>query len=147
MRSLINEKSDPLSENNKPIEKNGDQQSELESNLESMKISNGVAEESTHDHPLTHGGLKKTASGDLSLDKLSLDYNSIELNWKSSRKNCICSESLDSSFAKLNCTRCGEIYCERCSENGKQMSMNNSGSSSSKLVFICSNCLKSFVLE
>ncbi len=81
----------------------------------------------------------------LSLDKLAMDYNSIEMNWKSSRKNCTCSKetsSFDCASAKLNCSRCGEIYCERCVENGKYMT----SQVSTKLIFVCHNCIDRFQL-
>lgn len=79
------------------------------------------------------------------LDKLVLDYNSIELNWKSSRKTCQCSKDssvFDCASTKLNCARCGEIYCERCVENGKYMT----SQVSTKLVFVCELCVDRFQL-
>lgn len=83
------------------------------------------------------------STSDLTLDKIALDYNSIELNWKSSRKSCNCFEPFDFVSSKLNCSRCGEIYCERCVENGKYVS----SQVSTKLVFICNTCLKQFEIE
>lgn len=78
----------------------------------------------------------------LTLDKLCLEYNSIELNWKSSRRSCTCFEPLDGSCAKWNCSRCGEISCERCAENGRFVA----NQVSTKPVFVCQTCLKNFSL-
>ena len=73
----------------------------------------------------------------LTLDQLAFDFNSLELNWKSSRKSCACSEkAADSIGLKLNCSRCGEIYCDRCVEEGKYLP----SQVSAKNIFVCKNC-------
>lgn len=74
----------------------------------------------------------------LTLDQLTLDFNSIELNWKSNLKNCSCSNTFDAINYNLNCLKCGEIYCEKCIEDGKYKTGNQS---STKLIFICKKCL------
>jgi hypothetical protein len=117
--------------------------SDLESKVEKLEITNSDAND-----PLTQSAKQALAAknsdiGNLTLEKLALDYNSIELRWKSSRKSCPCSETLDTSCSKLNCSRCGEIYCEKCSEDGKYVS----SQVSTKLVFICDKCLKRFSIE
>lgn len=112
-------------------------------NVQNDSQQDNTAKETSND-PMKSAEMKRSNSlADLTLDKLVMDYNSIELSWKSTRKNCMCSDPLDSSCAKLNCSRCGEIYCERCAENGKEIS----NSVSSKTVFVCSNCVACFSLE
>lgn len=78
----------------------------------------------------------------LTLDEISIDFNSIDLNWKSTRKNCVCYEPFDFASSKLNCSRCGEILCERCVEDGKYVS----STVSTKLFFVCKNCVDQFRL-
>lgn len=65
------------------------------------------------------------------------DKDEIELDWHSSRKTCACSRKEDSNSCKLNCSRCGIVYCEHCVEDGKYVT----SFTSSKLVFTCKNCL------
>lgn len=85
---------------------------------------------------------EKFSKKKLTLDEISTDYNSIDLNWKSTRKNCVCFEPFDFASSKLNCCRCGEILCERCVENGKYVP----STVSTKLIFVCKNCVDQFRL-
>ena len=55
----------------------------------------------------------------------------------SSRKTCLCTNQIDLMSRKLNCTKCGQIFCERCVEDGEYLPSNSSG----KLMFICKKCL------
>ena len=73
----------------------------------------------------------------LTLDQLTLDFNSIQLNWKSNLNKCSCSSTFDAINYKLNCLKCGDIYCEKCIEDGKYVNNHLS----SKLIFICKKCL------
>ena len=68
---------------------------------------------------------------------IEAELNSIKLDWKSSRKTCGCANKLDSVSRKLNCPRCGKIFCEICVEDGEYLPLSTSG----KLIFICKECL------
>lgn len=118
-----------------------DNDGKLQKDFEKAELSNGENED-VEDNS-SKASFSKVDLTDLNLDKLALEYNSIELNWKSSRKSCLCSECIDNSCAKVYCSRCGEIYCERCSENGKQIC----NQISTKPIFICQTCSKRFSLD
>ena len=78
------------------------------------------------------------------IEQLSLDLNSVELNWKSSRRGCACSSgAFDAITCKLNCSRCGEISCEKCVEDGEYQN----SSVSTKLMYVCKNCTKSSLAD
>jgi hypothetical protein len=70
-------------------------------------------------------------------DKKEIDMETIQLDWMSSRKTCLCTNQIDLMSRKLNCTKCGQIFCERCVEDGEYLPSNSSG----KLMFICKKCL------
>ncbi len=74
----------------------------------------------------------------LTLDQLAVEFNSLELNWKSNLKDCQCSNQFDTINYKLNCLKCGDVYCEKCIEDGKYVSNHLL---STKLIFICKKCL------
>lgn len=72
-------------------------------------------------------------------EQIEKDLNSMKLDWKSSRGICKCGNQLDSLSRKLNCPRCGDIFCEKCVEDGEYLPVTSSG----KLIFICNKCLHS----
>jgi hypothetical protein len=73
----------------------------------------------------------------LPIEKLEVNLNNLNTNWKSVRTSCSCSsEAYDCSCSKLNCHKCGKIFCERCVENGKYVKSNVS----TRLMFICESC-------
>lgn len=134
-----------LSGNNTQKEENINDIENINVEVENLKVENNENVSGKNEDFEATGKVKKDIEPKLTLDKLALDYNSIELNWKSSRKNCTCFEPLDSSCAKLNCSRCGEISCESCAENGKFVQ--NQVIVSSKHVFTCQSCLKNFSID
>lgn len=140
LKDALNEQTDDNGslENNFETKFSLDEFKSLEKDNDSINASESDSQSMTSSY-MKHAD----SSASLSLDKLSLDYNSIELNWKSSRKNCNCFEPFDFVSSKLNCSRCGEIYCERCVENGKYIL----SQVSTKLVFVCDICLKRFPIE
>lgn len=66
-----------------------------------------------------------------------IDMETIELDWQSSRNSCACANQVDLMSHKLNCPKCGRIFCEKCVEDGEYLPSNSSG----KLVFVCKKCL------
>ena len=71
----------------------------------------------------------------LSLNKLAFELNSISLDWKSIRNqsHCTCSSTFDFLNKKINCCKCGEIFCNRCIK---------SFSTHVGFVSLCVNCQK-----
>ena len=70
------------------------------------------------------------------IEKVEIDIEPLNLDWNSARTNCACSMAFDYASAKVNCSKCGKIFCERCIENGKHVK----SQASTKLLFICQYC-------
>ncbi len=87
----------------------------------------------------------------LSLDKLTKDLEILNglVNWKSSRSSCSCLHLFDYVLTKLNCSKCGIIYCDHCVELSKynlnKLIGNNNDSLATQITndtnkFICQKC-------
>jgi myotubularin-related protein 6/7/8 len=70
-------------------------------------------------------------------DKVDIDFEPLVLDWSSFAKdNCACSLGFDYASAKVNCSKCGKVFCERCIEEGRYVM----SQASTKLIFICQLC-------
>jgi hypothetical protein len=82
-------------------------------------------------------------SNSFDLEKLIKYKDSLKFDWKSSRNSCSCSHLYDYSLTKLNCTKCGNIFCDHCVEFSKY-NLNKDGygqkMTDASHKFICQNC-------
>ena len=80
----------------------------------------------------------KSSLAIFSVEAIDSDVASLTRNWKSSRSACACLQSYDYASCQLNCSKCGQKYCERCvAANGAYVT----SSVSTKLMFVCHKCL------
>ncbi len=85
----------------------------------------------------------QTESNSFDIEKLIKYKDSLKFDWKSSRNACSCSHLYDYALTKLNCTKCGHIFCDHCVEFSKyNLNKNGNGSNVSDVShkFICQNC-------
>lgn len=85
----------------------------------------------------------QTESNSFDLDKLIKYKDSLKFDWKSSRNSCSCSHFYDYSLTKLNCTKCGNIFCDHCVEFSKyNFNKNGNGANMSDVShkFVCQSC-------
>ena len=71
-----------------------------------------------------------------SKDKPEMDLDKVNFTWASTRASCGCVLAFDYASSKVNCCKCGKVFCERCVENGFYVK----SQASTKLLFICQFC-------
>lgn len=124
---------------------------EVKTLLESETVNETVSEsnsiESSHvSHPLSSDAENDinndgTSNQKLSpIDRLTLEVNSIALDWKSYHASfsCTCASPFDSAQRKHNCWRCGENFCQRCIEHGIRLP----GLYSNNFAPVCKTCIR-----
>ncbi|XP_078601978.1 phosphatidylinositol-3,5-bisphosphate 3-phosphatase MTMR6-like isoform X1 [Branchiostoma floridae x Branchiostoma japonicum] len=84
-------------------------------------------------------------SMDVSLNRLSLEMDSVALEWKAFRniRQCSCETPLDAFNKKYHCWRCGDIFCTRCIDKQTPIP----GHYSQRPVPVCRTCYKHLKLE
>ena len=76
-----------------------DEINSLGKKIENLEITNNDSDTKNSQNDLLAQSLEKnTSSADLTLEKLALEYNSVELKWKSLRMSSTCSETLDNKY-------------------------------------------------
>ncbi len=76
----------------------------------------------------------------LTCEQIDGDLSWISPEWKSSRRSCGCANRADLVSRKLNCPRCGEVFCEKCVEDGEYLEV--AAGATGKFEFICRKCLQ-----
>jgi hypothetical protein len=81
-------------------------------------------------------GLEKSLSN---VSLKSFKEEEIKIEWESTRNNCSCLlTNFDIAEAKNHCKKCGRVCCNKCVENGEQVSFEGTFN---KLVFNCKQCI------
>ena len=68
----------------------------------------------------THDSIESAPNAKINIDELTNDLNAISLlTWKSLRRSCWCYDANDYVSSKSNCSKCGNLFCDICMEDGE----------------------------